>query len=46
MDLSPEEAKGLNMIMPRGYVLQIDPKRKDKSQPKKKTPEEILLATS
>lgn len=46
LDLSPEEVKGLNLIMPKGYTLQIDPKRKDKSQPKKKTPEEILLSTS
>lgn len=37
VDLTGEEVKGLNMIMPKGYSIQIDPKRKDKSQPKKKT---------
>jgi hypothetical protein len=38
VDLTGEEVKGLNMIMPKGYSIQIDLKRKDKSQPKKKTP--------
>lgn len=30
--------------MPKGYSLHIDNRKKDKSHPKKKTPEELLLA--
>jgi hypothetical protein len=46
VDLTQEELKALGLLLPRGCSFHVDTKRKEKSHPKKKTPEELLLAMS
>ena len=36
--------KVLSLALPNGYIFQVDNKKKDKSHPKKKNPEELLLS--
>lgn len=46
LELTPEELRALSMIMPIGYSLQIDNRRKEKSQSKKKMHEDIVLSSA
>ena len=34
------------MLLPKSYILAVDNRKKDKSHPKKKSPEELLLAVT
>lgn len=42
--MTAESFKAISLALPKGYSLHIDNRKKDKSHPKKKTPEELLLA--
>lgn len=46
VDYTNEEAKAVALILPKGYSLQLDPRRKEKSQPKKKITEDLSVPLS